>query len=197
MFQFFYYRKVKQFVTYLTEYVNLDMIECAKGKDVKKILTSKKWNDTLTKHIHSMLPLFSYRNWQKILTIQQGYSKRSLHPDEDIRLNLEAFLKNHYKLLYQKFRMKTYAQYQYEDAKEVRRILYIENLVIRKHKGTAVIIFYRNGRRMAYCPEDGERLIIENLDLKEESSIITLVECKEDFWSSLKDKITDLFFEEE
>ena len=50
---------------------------------------------------------------------------------------------------------------------------------------------------MAYCPEDGKRLIIENLDLKEESSILTLVEQKEDFWTSLKDKITDLFFEEE
>lgn len=41
MFQYFYYRKVKQFVTYLTESVNLDMIECAKGKDEKKILSSK------------------------------------------------------------------------------------------------------------------------------------------------------------
>ena len=197
MFQYFYYRKVKQFVTYLTESVNLDMIECAKGKDEKKILSSKKWKDTLAKHIDEMLPLFSYRNWQRILTIQQGYSKRSLNPDEDIRLNLEAFLKAHYKLLYQKFHMKTYAEYQYEDAKEVRRMLYIEDLVIRNHKGTAVIIFYQNGRRMAYCPEDGKRLIIENLDLKEESSILTLVEQKEDFWTSLKDKITDLFFEEE
>ena len=92
MFQYFYYRKVKQFVTYLTESVNLDMIECAKGKDEKKILSSKKWKDTLAKHIDEMLPLFSYRNWQRILTIQQGYSKRSLNSNEDIRLNLVAFL---------------------------------------------------------------------------------------------------------
>ena len=72
--------------------------------------------------------------------------------------------------------------------------MYIEDLVIRNHKGTAVIIFYQNGRRMAYCPEDGKRLIIENLDLKEESSILTLVEQKEDFWTSLKDKITEICF---
>lgn len=197
MFQYFYYRKVKQFVTYLTQYVNLDMIECAKGKDEKKIISSKKWNQLLTKHIDEMIPLFSYRDWQRILTIQQGYYKRSLNFEEDIRLNLEAFLKSHYKLLYRKFQMKLYAEFQYEDAKEVRRILYIENLKIRNHKATAVVIFYQSGRRMAYCPEDGKRLVIENLDLKEDSNIITLVNKKEDFWTSLKNKIMDLLFEEE
>ena len=136
---------------------------------------------------------FSYRNWQRILTIQQGYSKRSLNPDEDIRLNLEALLKAHYKLLYQKFHMKTYAEYQYEDAKEVRRVLYIEDLVIRNHKGTAVIIFIRMVGGWHIVQKMGKRLIIENLDLKEESSILTLVEQKKIFGLHSKIKLQICF----
>ena len=93
--------------------------------------------------------------------------------------------------------MKVYAEYQYEEAQEVRRILYIENLSIRNHDGSAVAIFYQNGRRMVYCPEDGKRLVLENLDIKNDSNIVTLVDRKETFWTSLKNKIIDLLFEEE
>ena len=87
MFQYFYYQKVKQFVSYLMNFVNLDMIEAAKGKDEKKIVSNKKWNQLLAKHIDEMIPLFSYSTWQKILLLQQSYSKRSFDHDEDICLN--------------------------------------------------------------------------------------------------------------
>ncbi len=46
---------------------------------------------------------------------------------------------------------------------------------------------------MAYCPEDGKRLIIENLDLKEESSILTLVEQKKIFGLHSKIKLQICF----
>ena len=97
-----------RFVTYLSQYVNLDMIELASGQDIEKLLKSKKWHQQLLDKVDFLLPKFTYHQWVIILSQEHFYQKSSSNKTEDIRNNLYQFLKTHYKMLYQTFNMKVY-----------------------------------------------------------------------------------------
>lgn len=175
-----------KFVNYLTRNVNLDMIEYASDKDTTKIVSTKGWIEELDKHIDEMISLFSYRTWQMILSLNNNYSKISLDKIEDIKLNLRKFLSIHYKALYKKFDMKTYAKYQMQSKENIFKILFLDKIIVRNKMGTAVIFMYKNSQRMAYSPKDKERIIIENIKTRDDSVIITFVTKKDTFWNKLK-----------
>ena len=165
-----------RFVTYLSQYVNLDMIELASGQDIEKLLKSKKWHQQLLDKVDFLLPKFTYHQWVIILSQEHFYQKSSSNKTEDIRNNLYQFLKTHYKMLYQTFNMKVYEKYQWKEKKDIYCIQLIENAIQKEKSIDVVYSEYEDESRIAYNPVTKERMIIENIWLDENSMVITLVD---------------------
>lgn len=184
--------KIEKFRLYLMHSVNLDMIEFMKDKSLKGLRNNKEWNELINYYVEWLLPKFTYKEWLKILSIDNFYKKMSQNKNTDVRLNLEEFLKCHYLELYKMFNMKTYAKYQTRKKEDLRRLILINGAInpVNKNKVDAVFMIYKDESRMCYDVKSKKRIMLETLSMANDTLIITLVD------SVKKTRLLNLFFEE-
>lgn len=194
------FRKRKQmklmgrFVAYLARDVNLDMIEFAKGKGILMVET-KVWKEKLMEEVQFLIPKFTYREWILILSIENGYQTLSKNKTEDVRQNLFLFLQSHYVQLYSALHLSHYGKFQTREKEEVFKIVMVENAYYGQKVIDAVLIHYMNGDRMCYHPGTGERLVVENIDLRNNALVIVLVDKSKSKMGQFLDEMKT-FFEE-
>lgn len=170
--------KIEKFQLLLIHNVNLEMIEFMKGKSLKGIRKNKEWNDLIAYYVNYLLPKFTYRQWIKILSIDNFYQKVSKNKTTDIRVNLEEFLKCHYIELYKMFDMKTYAVYQTKNKNDIKRLVLVNGAVNPSDKSivNAVFMMYKDDSRMCYDVDRKRRIMLETLAMSNETLVITLVD---------------------
>ncbi len=168
-----------KFIDLLVSQVHLSMIELGRKKG-SHFINSKLFQKELEAKIDLLLPHFTYKEWVLILKNKGPFQKNTKNKEENIRKNLYAFLKNHYRIVYHSFRMDLYDQFQKREASTIATIILAEDVIIHSKKRTAVVIYYKGGDRIAYCPELKERVVIENIKILEQSVLITLVDIKQE-----------------
>lgn len=188
-------RLMEKFVSILSFSINLDMIELAKGKTLR-VISSKKWIEALEEKVSFLVPKFTYQEWLLILSIEGGYQKLSDDKTEDVRRNLFFFLEEHYIGLYEAFQMKYYQTFQNRPKEEVYQIMMAQNAYYNQEEVDAILIRYSNGDRMCYNPRNGKRLVVENIDLRDHTSLIILVDKSESGWRSIFTQLKMLLEEE-
>lgn len=185
--------KIEKFQLLLVHDVNLEMIEFMKGKSLRGIRKNKEWNNLIDYYVNYLLPKFTYREWIKILSIDNFYQKASKNKTTDIRVNLEEFLKCHYIELYKMFDMKTYALYQQRNKEALKRLVLVNGAINPSDKSivNAVFMVYKDDSRMCYDVDRKKRIMLETLAISNETLIITLVDLFK------RRKFFNVIFEEE
>lgn len=185
--------KIVKFQKCLMHNVNLEMIEFMKGKSLKGIRKNKEWNDLIDHYVNYLLPKFTYKEWIKILSIDNFYQKASINKNIDIQVNLEEFLKCHYIELYRMFDMRTYGEYQKRSKEELKRIILVNGAInpVNKKSVNAVFMLYKDDSRMCYDVKSKKRIMLENLAMSNETLIITLVDVFR------RKRFINIIFEEE
>ena len=185
--------KIVKFQQCLMQNVNLEMIECMKGKSLKGIRKNEEWNALINHYVNYLLPKFTYRQWIKILSIDNFYQKASKNKNIDIQVNLEEFLKCHYIELYQMFDMKVYGEYQKRSKDELKKVVLVNGAInpVNKRVVNAVFMMYKDDSRMCYDVKIKKRIMLENLALSNETLVITLVDVFR------RKRFINIIFEEE
>lgn len=187
---------MNRFVTILARSVNLDMIEIARGQKAGTVIRTKQWKQELDHKVEELIPKFTYKEWLLILSIEFEYEKASSNKTEDVRINLRKFLKNHYKELYQIFNMEYYHQYQTKEKEEVYSVVLAQDAYLSDELIDVVVIHYKDGSRMGYNTKTGKRVVIENVILTNQTSVVTLVEQLPSKTNRIIKLIESFFFEE-
>lgn len=185
-------KTINKFIKLLMKNVSGDMIESMKGKSIKNIETNEKFNQKIEFYIEYLINKFTYKEWKIILSTNDVYKKLSNNKSEDVRLNLNIFLKKHYIEVYKIFNMRTYAKYQKKTINDIYRIVYIQDGYMNNQKVSGIFIHYKDNSRICYNCTTKERLISDLVEVKNDTLLITLVENTKTFL----DKVKDFFIEE-
>ncbi|MEG1495384.1 MAG: hypothetical protein RR047_01640 [Bacilli bacterium] len=168
----------KKFITTLCKTTNLVMIESAKGKDTRKITRTKQWKQLLEVEIDKLISLFTYKEWLDILFFgdMTSYTKASKNKTADIKINLTKFLTNHYISIYDLLDLDIYSLYQTKSLNQVSSLILMQDVFLGDNKIDAVLINYKDDSRMCYNQVTSLRVMVENIEVKPESIVITLVD---------------------